>query len=266
MGNVPKTDLERFIPEVWYWAVKSRSLRTDSDLNILFVPNPDGTPRTRENRTRTFEGIRKKGIMPSSSARKHPRRDFDLVELVDAHPEFRGTARVMKTPFWKLLRAVPGDLAAARVLVDECLTLFGLERVSMRDAIDVLIETVTTDPVKERTGLKEHYVSHFEVMLQRTTSNVPLGLDQLCLWGAMYREACLSFLPQEAELLGHYFTITLSCICEENWTRAIRNRLERYARQRVLYGEGDYCSPPESEYESNDEFWRQPSLVLRRRG
>ncbi len=263
MGNTRKTDLERFIPEVWYWAVRSRSPRNDSALNILFVPNPDGTPRGRDNRTRTFEGIRKWGIMPSSASKKHHRRKFDLVEVVDAHPEFVGTARVMRTPFWSLLRSAPCDLATARSLVDDCLALFSLQRASMSDAIIILTETVRTAPEELRRGLRADHVSDFEVMLQQATSNIPLGLDLLCLFGAMYREACLSFLPSEAEVLGHYFSITLAQICDEDWTSRVRNRLERYARQRVLYGMSDYCSPSESAESNMEDMWEGPSLVVR---
>lgn len=201
--------------------------------------------------------------MPSSATRKHARRKFDLVEIVDAHPEFHGTARVMHTPFWGLLRAIPSDLHAARKLGDECLSLFSLERVSTLDAVIILVETTRTDPVKYRSGLREDYVSDFEVMLQRTTSHLPLGLDLLCLFGALYREACLSFRPLEAEVLGHYFEITLAHVCEEDWARNIRNRLAGYARNRVLYGMSSYFPPHESDEENMDDFWNWPSLVFR---
>ena len=261
-GNKPKDQLDRFIPKLWYWIVKSRCDWSDSDLNIAFIPDKDGNPRDRTNRTRTFEGIRKRGVAPSSAKKKHHSRDFDLVECVDAHPFFRGTARVMSSPFWRLLKGAPGDTSASSRLVDECLAHFALERVSAWDALVLLVECDKTDPIEKRHGLKEGDVSAFEVLMQRATSTLLIDLDLLCLFGAMYREACLSFLPAEAELLGHYFEITLQQFCDQKFPPEIRDWLTDIARNRVLYGKRDYF-PPTGGVDVVSEIWAGKSLVIR---
>lgn len=263
-GNKPKDELERFIPKVWYWAVYDRCKWSDSDLNIEFVPDKDGNRRDRTSRTRTFEGIRKRGVSPSSAEKKHRLRNFDLVKVVDAHPMFRGTARVMYSPFWRLLKEVPGDLEASRKLVDECLSLLSLERMSHLDAVMAVAQCFRTDPVETRRGLKERDVSDFEVLMQRATSKLPIDLDLLCLFGAMYREACLSFLPREAELLGHYFSISLMRFCDQEWLNEIRDWLEDIARHRVLYGKRGYL-PPENEVNAIAEMWASKTLVIQPR-
>lgn len=263
-GNKPKNELERFIPKVWYWFVKSRCDWSDSALNIAFIPDRDGNPRDHTNRTRTFEGIRKRGVTPSSGKKKHRLRDFDLVKAVEAHPLFRGTARVMGSPFWRLLKETPGDTSASSRLVDECLAHFSLERVSAWDAVVLLAECARTDPIEQRCGLKEGDVSGFEVLMQRATSELPIDLDLLCLFGAMYREACLSFLPAEAELLGHYFEISLQQFCDHQLPPELRDWLADISRNRVLYGKHRYF-PPTSGVDVMSEMWEGKSLVIRPR-
>lgn len=46
----------------------------------------------------------------------------------------------------------------------------------------------------------------------------------------------------------------------------VRNRLEHYARQRVLYGMSDYRSQSESAELNMKDMWEGPSLVVRRSG
>lgn len=120
-GNRPKNFLERLIPKVWYWAVFSRVNWSDARFDIEFIPDVDGQRHNSTTRVRAFERIRKNGVFPESKnresvpadQRKPRQRYFDLVQTVDSHPSFRGTARVIRSPFWKLLNAVPGDLQSS---------------------------------------------------------------------------------------------------------------------------------------------------------
>lgn len=226
------------IPKVWYWAVKARGRWCDSDLNIEFIRYLDGTKYIKEEQVHVFEDIRKMGVMPSSG--KHRLRDFDLVERVDADPNFSGTARVMNSPFWRLLKAMPGDLQEAIKLADECLCYLGLKRVHGDEALLWLASCDRWQPQAERHGLHKDFVSDFEYLLQRATKHLPIDLDSLTLFGAMYREACLSFRPENAEVLGHYFDISLMEFCSQSWISAVAPELEDIARHRVLYGEKDY--------------------------
>ncbi len=251
-GRKPKNTLDRLIPKVWYWAVFSRVRWTNSRFDVEFVPAMDGRKHDSETRVRAFERIKKNGVFPESKdresvpvdQRKPRQRYFDLILAVDAHPEFRGTAKVIHSPFWKLLKAVPGDLKSAISLVDESLRLLILRRLMDEDALLLLAGLARDVPINTRSGLREDYVSDFEVMLQRATRDLLVDLDLLALFGAMYREACLSFRPAEAEVLGHYFDISLMKLCEQDWIKPVGGDVEDIARQRVLYGVGDYL--PES--------------------
>lgn len=100
--------------------------------------------------------------------------------------------------------------------------------------------------------------------MQRSTSTLPLSLDLLCLFGAMYREASLSFLLDEAEVLGHYFEITLYQFCDQEWPEEIQHWLSDIARNRVLYGQRDYF-PPKIESDFIAERWSRKTLVIRPR-
>jgi hypothetical protein len=66
----------------------------------------------------------------------------------------------------------------------------------------------------------------------------------------MYREACLSFRPSDAEVLGHFFNISLMKLCEQDWIKPVSFEIEDIARHRVLYGVGDYLPESRSEAKS----------------
>ena len=257
-GRKPKDQLDRLIPKVWYCAVVSRVFWPDARLDVEFIPGLDGEKHVSATRVRAFERIRKHGVFPASKDREPlsldkriPRqRYFDLVKVIDERPEFNGTAKVITSPFWKLLKVLPGDLTAAVALVDESLALLGLKRLPDEEALIVRASCARDASGKSRGGLREGFVSDFEVMLQRATQHLPIDLDLLALFGAMYREACLCFRPADAEVLGHYFNISLMDLCEQDWIRPVRSEVEDIARHRVLYGVGDYLPGTGSAAES----------------
>ncbi len=247
-GRRPKDKLDRLIPKVWYWAVVSRVFWPDARFDVEFIPGMDGRKHESATRVRAFERIRKRGVFPASKDREPPpldqrkprQRYFDLVKVVEAHPEFRGTSKVLYSPFWKLLKAAPGDLSGAAALVDESLELLGLRRFQDEEALLLCASCARDVPMSERSGLRADFVGDFEVMLQRATQHLPVDLDLLALFGAMYREACLSFRPADAEVLGHYFNISLTELCEQDWLKPVCSEVEEIARHRVLYGVGGY--------------------------
>jgi len=160
------------------------------------------------------------------------------------------------------VREEPGDTSEFIRLVYEGLAHFALERGAAWVAMILLVVCERTDPVEKRHGLKEGEVSAFEVLMQRATSTLLIDLDLLCLFGAMYREACLSFLPAEAALLGHSFEITLQQFCDQKFPPAILDWLADIARNRVLYGKRDYF-PTKGGVDVVSEIWKGKSLVIR---
>lgn len=124
--------------------------------------------------------------------------------------------------------------------MDEALDLLKMRRLEDEEAL-LLFSGIGRDLPKQKShGLRKDYVSDFEVMLQQASGDLPVDLDLLALFGAMYRETCLSFRPAEAAVLGHYFHISLMQLCEQEWIKPVSNELEDIARQRVLYGMGGY--------------------------
>lgn len=238
-GAKSKNVLDRLIPQVWYWAVRSKVNWTDSDLDVEFVPGSDGLRCDKTNRIRTFEAIRKTGRNPSSG--NHHLRNFDLVAVVDAHPDFQGTAKVMHSPFWRLLNVTPQSLEQTTQLVDECLSRLGLVRLQ---GIEVMLWGWTrraSQLSQERPqGIIGKEMSILEYQLHLAMKNLSLDLDLLSLIGALYREACLSFHPAAAEVYGHYFDSLLKQFCGQAWINKVGCVLEDISRHRILYGEKDY--------------------------
>jgi hypothetical protein len=231
---------------------------SDARFDVEFIPGMDGEKHVSATRVRAFERIRKHGVFPASKDREPPplenrvsrQRYFDLVQAVEARPEFHGSSRVITSPFWRLLKAAPGDLESAAALVDEALKLLGLRRLQDEEALILRASCARDAPMDERGGLREDFVGDFEVMIQRATQQLPIDLDLLALFGAMYREACLSFRPSDAEVLGHFFNISLMKLCEQDWIKPVSFEIEDIARHRVLYGVGDYLPESRSEAKS----------------
>lgn len=114
-----RSAVERLRAKVWYCAVKRCGNWTDYKLDMQF--GQDGGPATKDGalRNRVFGVIGKKGTLPSRGT--HHRRTFNLVERVETHPEFKGTAKVIDSPFWELLRLPPRDLEATTFFVTRLL-------------------------------------------------------------------------------------------------------------------------------------------------
>ena len=88
--------------QVWYWPVsKLMGPRPDSRLDCRFAYRRELTPSEGKNRRRVFEWIRKMGREPNGG---HPdlRTIEEIIEAVDVHPNFQGTAAIYRSRFWEL--------------------------------------------------------------------------------------------------------------------------------------------------------------------
>lgn len=247
-GAKKKDFLDRLIPKIWYYSVRARSSWSDADLDVEFVHDPSGQKYTKTYRSRAFEAIRKHGRNPSIG--KHNLRNFDLVSLVDAHPVFHGTAEVMRSHFWRLLKCAPQSLDQATKLVEDCLNKFNLRRLDGVEEMMWRFECWSPQPLTYPEGIAGDIMGVFEYKLYSAIDGLPLSLDFLALLGAMYRESALSFHLDNAKIIGKYFDKYLRNYCSEPWIREVGADLEDLARQRVLYGEMDYFPNQE------DAQWR----------
>lgn len=237
----PKTSaLDRLIAKVWYWSVRRIEGWSDAKLSVQFIPDAEGQRQVPGFHSKAFARTRTLGTIPTTGGRRHAKRNFDLVALVDAHPDFHGTAEVMHSPFWDLLRANPGDLAAATAMVERVSSVLGLTRIYGEEAFLTWAECERTALLGTCIGIRSDGIDGFEVLLQRALGERLPDLDVLALLGAMYREACLSFRLKEAGVFGDYFTIYLARYCDQPWINPVGNSLEEVARRRVLYGEADF--------------------------
>lgn len=214
-GVKPKTFLDRLIPKIWYWTVKARGNWSDPDLDVEFLRLENGAKRDKADRVRAFEAIRARGVEPSSAGKKHWRRPFDLVMAVEAHPNFTGTSQAIHTPLWALLRSKSNNAMDATSIVEECLRRLGLTRIKGDDAVIIAAGCGKIFPLHLRHGLTDGPISDFECLLQRATETLKVDLDLIALFGSMFRESCLRYKSEQAEILKCYFSITLAQYSEQ---------------------------------------------------
>lgn len=256
-----RSPVDRLRARVWYRAVKCCGNWTDYKLDMQFGQKVEATTKDGMLRNRVFGVIGKKGSLPSRGG--HHRRAFNLIERVDNHPEFKGTARVIDSPFWELLKLPPGDLEETTSFAAKCLALMGLTRLNGKTALEWMWYAGDEIFRAGRGSLKSTGAGPYEACLNDALAGLPCDLDLLALLGALYREACLSFNPENAEILGVSFRLTLERFCSEQWLEPHGLYLQDLALNRILYGKGDYL-PAESDSESSDrlELMSMPSQGL----
>ena len=105
----------------------------------------------------------------------------------------------------------------------------------------------------DRGSLKSTGADTYEACLSDAVAGLPRDLNLLALFGGLYREACLSFNPENAETLGLLFRLSLEQFCSEPWLASHGAYLEDLAKNRILYGKSEYL-PPDSNSSAGSEF------------
>jgi len=243
-GRPPADPVDRFRAKVWYLAVKARGGWTDYKLDVEFARLPDEPRRTGSDRIRAFEAIRSTGTVPSPGT--HRRRDYDLVENVDAHPDFAGTANIFRSSFWNLLKARAMGIPEAQAFISECMARSKVFRPSGK--LYVVISSAW--PHTNNPQVKAHHT--YLAGISNIVSRLPLDLDTLALVGGLFREAYLVCALEIAEVLKGEFLRLVEQYCHQAWLGATGWELFQLAERRVLYwqidkhffGEGHYDDWP----------------------
>ncbi|MDK9725547.1 MAG: hypothetical protein OEL88_11740 [Sterolibacteriaceae bacterium MAG5] len=201
MGR-PKADaVDRLRARVWYLAVKARDGWSDYRLDLEFARNTDDPVPTGPARIRAFEGIRRNGTVPSAGS--HRRRSFDLVERVEGHPLFKGTADYFRSPFWDLLKSGPIGISDIQPFVQRLMASCGICRPSL-----VVHHLFAARKLEQELALpntsRSEVAAIYDAQLARLITSLPLHLDVLAMLGGLFREAYLvGALEIAAVLAGH---------------------------------------------------------------
>ena len=237
MGRRKLTIVERLRVKLWYLNIKHRTGWSDYRLDLEFGQSVEDGKVDGPGRTRVFDVIRKKETLPSRGV--HHRRQFDLVARVESHPILHGTQAIIDSFFWELLRLPPRDLDETTRFVEKCLDRLGLARVTGGDSFlwDWLVE-----PSSSTGSLKSTGSGPYERTLQRATNGLPSDLDLVALFGGLYREACLDFALENAEIAGILFRLSLENYFAAPWIGSTGALLVDIGINRILHGRIDYES------------------------
>lgn len=243
-GRPSADPVDRIKAKIWYLAVKARGGWTDYKLDIEFARRPDEPRRAGPDRIRAFEAIRNIGTVPSPGT--HRRRNYDLVENVDAHPDFTGTADIFRSSFWNLLKANEMGIPEAQAFTSECMARCKVFRPSGK--LHVVINS--TWPHTNIPHITNQHI--YQAGVENIISSLPVNMDTLALVGGLFREAYLLCALEVAGVLKSKFLQLLEEYCYQAWLGTAGNELLQLAERRVLFwqmnkhfsGEGYYDDWP----------------------
>lgn len=178
-----------------------------------------------EERDRIFERIYKRGSTPPD----------ELVARVDKHRRFRGTARILRCPFRKLLAKEVSPDELHEIIAYEA-TRFGVTvgygfsaRLYLNDVEEKLAAThkipvkrINEDVLVQRIALK-------------TLKPFDVDLDMLALVGALCRAARYGRNSDAFHTYGVVLVRLLDVYCSKPWMGKLGNRFRKLAIKRVLH-------------------------------
>lgn len=236
-GRKQNSEIDRLKPKFWYWYIKSRTNLSDAKLDILFAEDESGRKYTSADRPRIFESIRKNGTTPSNGS--HRLRKFNLIDKVDAHPDFSGSKNVFTSPFWDLLQLSPIDPDKNNKILDICFKKLNLTRLDYGHQYFWDFMDVPFDP-NDKQGISPYYISDFEHIFHKAINFIPESLDLLALIGALYRESCLTFQLENAIVLSRYFQMISDACLNTEWHNPAGALLWEIAHERLINGNYKY--------------------------
>ena len=218
MGRKHKPWYEIARLKLWYLPVsKLMGPRPDYRLDCRFAYRRELAPSEGKSRRRVFEWIRKAGRVPNGG---HPdlRAIEEIIEAVDIHPNFRGTAAIYRSHFWELF------------LLDE----IGPEEIMRR--LNRFLKEHQLERRSPRTisGYKNSgFISRFSNDYTRLLSGALNSMDGL---NAGYLECLLNFQkrsysgyldlfqnqPYESKHLKEYFKMNLGDEGEVYYSQAVK--------------------------------------------
>lgn len=227
-GRPPCSETDRFRALTWYYAVKDRGNWSDYRLSKEFGSDDGSTV----DRQRIFENIRKDARMPATGA--YQQRTLDIIERVERHPDFHGTAPIFHSHYWELLRNPPSDITTAQVFVQDTLNELCLVRLEGKlaklwdDQVNQLGEAASgyfdVDPL-------QRYLSCLNIVIEAQ----PDPLKRLTLLGSLYREALLVGHKAMYLQIGRLFSEDLMAFCCESWMAKIALDFYHFSQRQILY-------------------------------
>lgn len=219
LGRPPTSPVDRLRIKVWYWFVRSQGW-SDYKLDVEFA-NSNPTEKTDgANRVRTFERIRKGGVLPN-------RRSYDLIDRLDRHPRFKGSAAYYHSSFWDLLKSNSMQLADAQKFVTKAMLAHKIWRpsVKLEMALNILYGESNVTQVERR------YLMNLESILNERS----IDLEVLALVGGLFREAYLACSLETAVILKRVYSELIRKYSLNEWLGEIRNDFLEVAEMQVLY-------------------------------
>ncbi|MDO9204063.1 hypothetical protein [Methylotenera sp.] len=209
---------------------------TDYQLSRMFQPisyqGVDGT-----NRLRIFETISNEGNLPSDGS--HPRRSFDLVDLVASTTGFQSTADVFHSPFWRLLMDPEMNITELSDLIAECINSVFPKYNSPKVVNNKCFFDDYGIPKSE--DYFKTYIDELSKVYKDSLLVFPYGvfenvsLDLLALIGALFKDAYLSGALHIAVSLERAFRDLLIDFISQRWlSRENASELNKIATKIVL--------------------------------
>lgn len=227
-GRPPGGETDRFRALTWYYAVKDRGNWSDYRLSKEFGSD-DGSTADRQ---RIFENIRKDARMPATGT--YQQRTLDIIERVERHPDFHGTAPIFHSQYWELLKNPPSDITTAQVFVRDTLIELGLVRLEGKlaklwdDQVNQLGDAAAgyfdVDPL-------QRYLSCLSIVIEAQ----PDPLKRLTLLGSLYREALLVGHKAIYLQISRLFSEGLMAFCCEPWMAMIALDFYHFSQRQILY-------------------------------
>lgn len=245
VGRTPRTPVERLRARLWYYAVKSRTPLSDYQLDLFFLEKLGRRPKDPQMRSRIFETVRLRGTLPSSG--NHPKRDFDLIQLVEGEAAFTGTAAVFHSPYWQLLTRNDFDIAVYHEIVQATMARLGLARTDYYGEQFIHASWYQNrQEIIPGTPLSNDYMfKAYGRLLQHVINSCPPTLDRLVLLGALFREAYLACALEIAiQVKDCYCKLLTEYVCQD-WLRPVANTLQTVGEGYLVFAHAnDYMSGP----------------------
>ncbi|WP_137009031.1 hypothetical protein [Aquitalea aquatilis] len=261
MGRPRHSPVERLRAKLWYYAVKSRTSLSDYQLDLFFLEKLGRRPKDPQMRSRIFETIRLHGTLPSNG--NHPKRDFDLIQLVEEETAFAGTAELFYSPYWQLLTRNDLEIVVYHDIAQAAMSRLGLARTdyygekSIRNICHQSHEKVMPSlPIPN-----DYMYKMYGQMLHKVMKSGSPTLDNLVLLGALFREAYLACALEIAiQVRDCYCELLTDYVCQD-WLDPIAKALQEIGEGYLVFSHAyDYMYGP-AEKPPYDDF---PLAVVER--
>lgn len=245
-GRPRQSPVDRLRAKLWYYAVKSRTSLSDYQLDLLFLEKLGRRPKDPQMRSRIFETIRLHGTLPSNG--NHPKRDFDLIQLVEEEAAFSGTAELFYSPYWQLLTRNDLEIVVYHDIAQAAMSRLGLARADYYG--EKAFRSVFHQSYEKSMPIfpmpSDYIHKAYGQMLQDIMKSSPPTLDHLVLLGALFREAYLACALEVAiQTKECYSDIIVEYMCQD-WLYPIAHTLQEIGEGYLVFSHTyDYIYGPE---------------------